>query len=575
MPMTNLVILLFILAMAYFGSVYGLFSAFMHLLVVIAVGAIAFALWEPVTLGILIKYIPQMAWALGLIVPFGVLLLVFRMGVDKLVPRDAQFMPIVSTILGATCGVCSGILTAGIVVIGLGFMPFSPEMGGFQPYSVGGGGVLVETGSKLWIPVNRMTASFYNTLSAGSFSTSTPMAEYMPELAVQMSLVRVRPDNVSIVAAPAAVKVTGAYTAEASALTDISPSAGEALGPDFTKPGYKLVLVNTEWQKIEGTVDGDRKLRIPASQVRLVVKSNTADDKSTQMLGPVGFTASKGGVRQFQVFDSGGMHAESPAPTNFTWVFLVPQTQDARFLMVRKLRLNLPESDAIVSTSSEVLTALGAPPVPESEVDDTEEGEPASANAGQDGGTTVGENTGRTAGTTAEGVEITNRLPLTISKNASSGLSYVTIKEQALVESGSTGSSRKTSGNIGSRSKVSAFNVPAHEAMVRVKIDFDKGQSVFAGGMAGAAALNPIFLKDIDGNRIFVSAWVWKKENKDQDIHYDAFKTLQSAKELPISRMNKGDEFYLYFTVTRPTELVSYNIGREAEQFFEPRLKVP
>jgi hypothetical protein len=574
MPVTNLVIVLFLLAMAYFGSVYGLFSAFMHLMTVIAVGAISFAVWEPLTLGLIIKYAPPMAWTLGLIVPFGVLLLVFRMVVDKLIPRDAQFMPIVSTLLGAACGATSGILTAGVAVIALGFMPFGADLGGFQPYSVGAGGVVQETGGKLWIPVHRMAASFYTGLSAGAFSTSTPMNEYMPDLDVQMSLLRARPDNVSIVASPDAVSVTGAFIAEAAALTDASPALGEALGPDFTRPGYRLVVVGTEWSKVEGTVDGDRKLRLPASHVRLVTKSTSTDDPSVNMLGPKGFTVSRGGVKEFYPFDSGGVQAEAPAPANFFWVFLVPEDQTPRFLMVRKLRLNLPELEAIITDPLEVLATVGAPPVPQAEAGDDGLAGDATGASGT-GATVVDQNTGIDAGTYALDVEISTRLPQSISKNASSGLSYTTVGEEAFIETGSTGSSRKTAGNIGARSRVSAFNVPSHEAMVRVKIDFVKGNSLYAGGMSSAAALNEIFLKDIDGNAIHVSAWVWKKEDKTQDIHYDAFQTLRNAKQLPITRMNKGDEFYLYFTVTRPAVLVSYNIGGEAEQRFEPPLKIP
>ncbi len=571
MPITNIVIILFLLAMAYFGSVHGLFSSFMHLMVVIAVGAISFAIWEPLTLGLLIKYIPRMAWAVGLIVPFALLLVILRMVVDKLVPRDAQFMPMVSTLLGAACGAISGILTAGIAVIGFGFMPFGADMGGFQPYSIGGGGVLIDRGEgDLWVPVHRITATFFGGLSGGAFSTSTPMAEYMPDLDLQISLVRMRPENVSIVAAPGAVKVTGASIADAANLTDASPATAEALGPDFRRPGYKLVMIDTEWSKIEGTLDGDRALRLPASQVRLVTKS---DETGIKLVGPVGFAKPKGDASVFHPYDSDGVLAFSTTPTStFSWVFLVPADQEPRFLMVRKLRLNLPESEEIQTASADVLAALGAPPEPESEAGD---GAADGLGGGKPGPTTIGDRSGIRAGTYALDLEISNKLPLAISKNASTGLSYGTdTKDQGVVQTGSTGSSRKIGSSIGARSKVSAFDIPSHEAMVRVRIEPDQAVSLFGSARASAAALNPIFLEDTDGNKWFVTAWVWKKEDKSQEIHYDAFNTIRSAKQLPISQMNKGDEFYLYFTVTKPVELESYNIGDVSDQAFEPPLVV-
>jgi len=574
MPLTNIVILLFLLAMAYFGSVNGLFSAFLHLMVVITVGTIAFAIWEPLTLGLLMKYVPIMAWTLGLILPFAVLLIVFRLVVDKLVPRNAEFMPIVNTLLGAACGALSGVLTAGIAVIGLGLMPFGADMGGFQPYTIGGGGVVMERGEgDLWIPVHRITANFFSGLSGGAFATRTPMAEYMPDLDVQISTIRMRPEYVSIVAAPKAVEVTGASIAETGNLTDANPRLVPALGPDFRKPGYKLVIVDTEWSKQEGTVDGDRALRLPASQISLVTQPSGGGSDGVQLIGPVGFSKPRADAREFYPYDSDAVLAFSITPTSsFSFVFLVPAEQAPTFLMVRKLRLKLPEPDQIKTKSAEILAVLGAPPVPKVEqADDLTDDAPADNRTGQ---TSISDRNGIRAGTFVLGLEITNRLPLVISKNASTGLSYDTVKDQGVITSGSTGSSRKTSGNVGARSKVSGFDIPAHERMVRVRIEPDQAVSLFGAARASAAALNPIFLEDTDGNKWFVSAWVWKKDNKDQEIHYDADNTIRSAKQLPISQMNKGDEFYLYFTVNKSTELVSYNIGDVTDQQFEPPLKV-
>jgi len=582
MPMTNLVILLFVLAMAYFGTVYGLFSAFMHLMVVIAVGAIAFALWEPITIGLLMKYVPLMAWTVGLIVPFGVLLLVFRMVVDKLVPRDAQFMSLVNTLAGATCGVISGVLTSGIVIIGLGFMPFGADLGGFQPYTIGGGGVVVERGEGgLWIPVHRITARFYSGLSGGAFASSTPMAEYMPKLEEQMVTVRMRPDGVSIVAAPNAVTVTGAAVAEATALTEANanPAVIQALGNDFNRPGTQLVLIDTEWEKVEGTSDGDRALRLPASQVRLVTKNNTEGRGEFDLVGPVGFSKSGGGdSRVFYPYDSDAVMAFSTAPnSSFTFAFLVPQGAEPRSLIVRKLRVMLPEDEEINTVAGEVLASLGNPPVPEAEGEDEDgpdSGGTAQANTGG-GQTTISDRNGMRAGTFVLGLDITNRLPgAAVSKNAATGLSYKDSDTGAMIVTGSTGSARKTQGNVGARSKVVGFDIPGHEAMVRVRIEPDQAVSLFGSARASAAALNPIFLEDTDGNKWFISAWVWQKSNKNKEIHYDAFQTIRSAKQLPISQMNDGDEFYLYFTVTKPVSLTSYNIGEVTDQQFEPPLVV-
>jgi hypothetical protein len=570
MPITNLVIILFVLAMIYMGTVQGLFSSFLHLMVVIAAGALAFAVWEPLTLGLLMKHIPLMAWTIGLLVPFGVLLLILRMACDKLVPANAQMPGLANLLLGGACGMLSGILTAGVAVIGIGFLPFGPDLGGVQPYAVGRSGIIQDTDTKFWVPVHSLTANFYSGLSRGAFATKTPMAEYKPHLDVQSSLVRLRPDFVSIVAAPEAVNVTGAYIAEVSTLAGASPATAEALGSDFTRAGYKLVLIDTDWSKVEGTVDGDRALRLPASQVRLITKST--EGKEVELAGPVGFSKLEGENRVFYPYDTESQVAFSTAPNStFGFVYLIPADQQPLFPIIRNLRLEMP--DDVNSEPDAVLAALGNPPVPTAAPEGEEGTEGAGEAAAAQGETAIGDRTGIRAGTYALDLEVTNRLPRTASKNTITGLSFTDTDDGAMVTTGSTGSARKPVGTVGARNKIVGFNIPDHEAMVRVRLNRDVNQTILGAGLSSAASLYPIFLKDTQGNQWPPTAWVWQKEDGDQEIHYDAFDTIRNAKQLPLSRKGDGDDFYLYFTVTKPATLVSYNIGDVSAQPCEPPLR--
>jgi hypothetical protein len=541
-------------------------------MVVIAAGTLAFAVWEPLTLGLLMKHIPLMAWTVGLLVPFGLILLILRMACDRLVPANAQFPGIANLVLGAFFGLLSGILTAGVAVIGIGFLPFGPDLGGVQPYAVGGGGTIQQTDAKFWVPVNGFAANFYSGLSRGAFASRTPMAEYKPDLDVQMSLIRLRPDFVSTVAAPEAVNVTGAYVAETSDLTGASPALAEALGPEFTRPGYKLVLVDTEWNKTEGTVDGDRALRLPASHVRLITKST--EGKQVELAGPVGFSKLEGENRVFYPYGSDAEAAFSTAPTaTFGFVYLIPADQQPLFPLIRNLRLDMP--DEVNTDPAEVLAALGNPPAPAPEGQDaadtgTGEGEGATP---QDQ-TVISDRSGMRAGTYALDLEPTNALPRVASKNTISGLSFTDTDNGAMITTGSTGSARKPPGSVGGRNKIVGFNIPEHEAMIRIRLNRDHNSSILGAGLSSAAALNPIYLKDSQGNQWYPTAWVWEKADGDQEIHYDAFDTIRNATQLPLSRKGDGDEFYLYFTVTKPATLVSYNIGDTSDQQFEPPLRV-
>lgn len=573
MPITNIVIILFILAMVYMGTVQGLFSSFLHLMVVIAAGTLAFAVWEPLTLSLLLKYVPILAWTLGLLVPFGLLLLILRMTSDKLVPANAQFPGIADLLLGGGCGALSGVLTAGIAVIGIGFLPFGPDMGGFQPYSVGNGGTIQSTGSKLWVPVNSIAANFYGALSRGAFSTKTPLADYKPDLEVQMSLIRVRPDGVSIVAAPDAVNVTGAYIADVANLTDASLDIAEALGPQFKQPGTQLVIVETEWSTVKNTVDSDRALRLPSSHARLITKSTESGSKKVELAGPIGFTKPIGDNRVFYSFNAESQMGFSTAPTStFAWVYLVPPGQKPLFPQVRFLRLDMPDDSEIVRNPQEVLAALGSPEAPQAE--DEDDDQPELTDTTQNSGGTVGDRTGIRAGTQVlEYPQITNKLPITASKNTTGGLTIGDDSDGAVIESG-TGSARKPPGSIGKNNKIVGFRVYDHQVMVRIKITGDQNRSIFAAGMSSAAALNLIYLEDTQGNKWQISAWVWMKESKDQEIHFDSFDLIRSANQMPISKMGDNDEFYIYFTVTKPATLTRYCIGDANAQDFEPPLVV-
>ena len=581
MPITNIVIILFILAMIYMGTVQGLFSSFLHLMVVIAAGTLAFALWEPLTVGLLIKYVPLFAWTLGLLVPFGVLLIVLRMTSDKLVPANMNFPGIMNVILGGGCGLLSGLLTAGIVVIGLGFLPLGPDLGGYQPYSVAAGGVLQPTGGKLWVPVNSVAGNFYSGLSRGAFASKTPMALYKPELDTQMSLIRVRNDYVSIVASPEAVEVTGAYITDTAGLVDgLSPEMADILGSKINQPGAKLVIVDTEWSVVQNTVDGDRALRLPSSHVRLIAQSTESGNKDVILEGPVGFTKPIGDGRVFYPYNSGSQMAYTTAPkSTFGFVYIVPAGYEPMFPQVRFLRLNMPEDNQIVSNTDEVLAVLGQPEPAAPEVDDeaTADAGPSDTNQAT---TTVSDRTGMRAGSYVLDVTVTNRLPITASKNTISGLTATDGDNGAYIVSGSTGSARKPGQSVGARNKIVGFDIAPHEAMVRVKVTSDQNQTIFGAGLSAAAALNPIWLEDNSGNKWYVTAWVWQKASKDQEIHFDAFTPIQSSKQTPISRMGDGDDFYFYFSITRPQagqpplDLVRYSIGDISSQEFEPPLRI-
>ncbi|MEM8735733.1 MAG: hypothetical protein AAGG44_15980, partial [Planctomycetota bacterium] len=144
---------------AYAWVTKGFFSAFLHMVCVIMAGAVAFAFWEHSSLLILTKapsgffgFVGDAAWGLGLIFPFALSLIIFRVIADSVVKANVQVAEAMNYIGGGVCGLVSGVITAGVFVIAVGYMRVPAEFLGYQPVGYANQGNLVRQ-SSLWLPV--------------------------------------------------------------------------------------------------------------------------------------------------------------------------------------------------------------------------------------------------------------------------------------------------------------------------------------------------------------------------------------------------------------------------------------
>ena len=95
----------------------GCFSSLLHLVCVIASGAIALAVWEPITMAIMGgSSFDNYAWGIVLVGVFAISLVCLRFVCDKLVPANLQFPTWANYAIGGVAGLGSGILTIGNLV---------------------------------------------------------------------------------------------------------------------------------------------------------------------------------------------------------------------------------------------------------------------------------------------------------------------------------------------------------------------------------------------------------------------------------------------------------------------------
>ncbi|MEQ8850588.1 MAG: hypothetical protein RIB32_02250 [Phycisphaerales bacterium] len=191
----QIAVILLVLGIAYAWATRGFFNALLHLVAVIVGGAVAFAVWEPLSLAIvnatessgwLWGTIHACAWSIGLIVPFAIATIVVRVILDKTIPANVQLVTAADYAGGGLCGLGAGIICTGVLVIAIGATRFPAGFLGYKPIwyndDRGAGlGSLKLTGG-LWVPADKLTAAFYSSLSINAFGADESLATWYPDL---------------------------------------------------------------------------------------------------------------------------------------------------------------------------------------------------------------------------------------------------------------------------------------------------------------------------------------------------------------------------------------------------------
>jgi len=202
----------------------GFFSALLHMLCVLAAGAIAFGVWEP--LGYMLlgaspdkgfgSFLGDMSWGLALALPFAISLAVLRVIVDSILPANVVCDKATNYIGGGVCGVVSGIICGGVAVLSIGFLRLPSDFGGHKLVSNEGtsnrGSLEKAKGSfKPW--VDELTAGLYAQLSTTTLRTSDPLAVWHPDYALLPASMRLTyEDSGRTTQKPAGFSIAGGYT---------------------------------------------------------------------------------------------------------------------------------------------------------------------------------------------------------------------------------------------------------------------------------------------------------------------------------------------------------------------------
>lgn len=183
----SLVSIAIVLALAYAWLTRGFYSALINLICVLIAGAVAFGVHEVLAYQMLDKasstnLFAGSAWAISLALPFAITLALLRALLDNvLLKANVKLDTVPNYIGGALCGAISGTITAGIVVLSIGFLRMDTDFLGHKPLEQDSRGNLKQSKGLLF-PVDRLTGKFYGQLSKTAFRTETNLGTFYPDI---------------------------------------------------------------------------------------------------------------------------------------------------------------------------------------------------------------------------------------------------------------------------------------------------------------------------------------------------------------------------------------------------------
>jgi uncharacterized membrane protein required for colicin V production len=296
MWMNGVVILILILS-GYLWLTRGFFSALVHMLCVIVAGALAFAFWEPLAYWMLgsvkaSSSLQGVAWGVALVIPFALALSVLRLGIDKLLPSNVQLDTVTNYVGGGVCGLISGVITAGVVVLGVGLLRLPSDHWDYKPVdytpsALGRGGL--QRSGRLLVPVDRITSGLYARLSTNAFRTGEPLAKWYPDLDLVGPSMRINhgEGKARNTMGPKDFSVIGHYVVSGSSALAVMSDSRDAAEQkvvdlegnrvDF-KPGPQAPRIEGFMLKFgPGAKEKNGQVVLTNGQVRLVVQ-NTQDE---------------------------------------------------------------------------------------------------------------------------------------------------------------------------------------------------------------------------------------------------------------------------------------------------------
>ena len=562
----NLVVIAALLGITVLWSTYGFFSAFIQVVVAVIAGTLAFAIWEPLTVNVLLGFMPSYAWAAGLLLPFGLFMILLRVVFDKAAPSNLKFTGLLDQALGGLCGLAAAAVIVGTTVLGLQFLPLPFEFLGYRPMEVKGNGLVEPVdGAGLWVPVDRVAAGLYTALSARGFASGSPLHQVYPDLAVTAAAHRAGRDYDdfgTLASPPAGVTVDRMIVLDRAVeeVDRIPFDIREYLGSTLVgNAEEKVVIVETTFNRDDaaaGTFDSDRNLRIPPYQAPLLTRLPNGTLKRHL---PVAFTKENAADARrefFPVSTKDVLAGSTVDNARIAWIYAVPSSETIAAFGFRNMRFGV---DAAAAAASELTPGerddLVADLIGEFRGEAAADAAPVSNPAS--GSRVSGEVVGAPTNHVAVALEQTAALPSSVSANAATGLE---------VSNGEvTGGFGVSRGNASSASAGKDLATGPGKQMVRVEVKPAASRAGLTSRAASAAIPDryEFSLRDTLDRDHYAVAYAWQQGD---EMTVDFTKVLRNGADTPIDRMSGDDTLYLYFEIPPGVQISRYQVHNSFQE---------
>tara|TARA_B100001059_G_scaffold225178_1_gene252081 strand:+ start:832 stop:2439 length:1608 start_codon:yes stop_codon:yes gene_type:complete len=515
----NIIVIALVLLIAYWWMDQGFFSSLLHLAAVIAAGTLALAWWEPIAIDYLLAGGSFDSYAMGVTLCglFALLLLLFRGLSDSIIRANIIIPNAADKALGATLGACSGILTIGFVFISIGFLQGPHEFMGFRGFERvrGQPGMMAETDTKLWAPVDRWTNGFYDWLSVSTMYPDiggTPLKQYNPDLFKQASLLR---DNFN--------GGDGQVSMPSDAAT-----VSELLESD---DGTIIARINFN----NAARDFGRQLVLSSSQVRLV--GTTQGNKKPIVLHPIVWaqeTAESGILLPFMFDDPANYATSVPGRDDceLAFVFDAPAGTKPNFIQVRGTRFELPAPQTVPNAIASAFMSA-----------------------------TKAEDTRKLGQPIDEVVTIGNRFKPSFRPSINRLPGTMQLDDKNKFESGFLRMPR--SSDTQTSRKLQANSIAAADGTRIVQIEISADSPAWLGGNVEdrIASTDDIILLDSIGNKYSPIGYYFIFDNQ-IELKLDPRNGIRTAPELPQLSLSRADQkLVLVFQVTNGVRISSLRVG--------------